>query len=128
LSDDFDVEMWSNDDDTQVNSNIKGYMEQLHAVLESDEFPELDYSETVTNGSAQGFAVADASTSKTSGERSEYNRRKQEKKKPRNNWQPKGRQSQKGQRNNIRSTRAVQGGSESLSISQKSWSEVVSDK
>jgi hypothetical protein len=119
---------WSNDDETQVNSNIKGYMEQLHAMLESDEFPELDYSETVTNGSAQGFAVADASTSKTSGEHSEYSRRKQEKKKPRTNQQSKGRQSQKGQRNNIRSTRAVQGGSESSSISQKSWSEVVSDK
>jgi hypothetical protein len=103
-------------------------MEQLHAMLESDEFPELDYSETVTNESAQGFAVADASTSKTSGERSEYSRRKQEKKKPRNNRQSKGRQSQKGRRNNVRSTRAVQGGSESSSISQKSWSEVVSDK
>jgi hypothetical protein len=127
-SDDFDVETWSNDDDTQVNSNIKGYMEQLHAMLESDEFPALDYSETVTNGSAQGFAVADASTSKTSGECSEYSRRKQEKKKPRNNWQSKGRQSQKGRRNNVRSTRAVQGGSESSSISQKSWSEVVSDE
>jgi hypothetical protein len=127
-SDDFDVETWSNDDDTQVNSNIKGYMEQLHAMLESDEFPELDYSETVMNGSAQGFAVADASTSKTSGECSEYSRRKQEKKKPRNNRQSKGRQSQKGQRDNVRSTRAVQGGSGSSSISQKSWSEVVSDK
>jgi hypothetical protein len=97
-------------------------------MLESDKFPELDYSETVTNGSAQGFAVADASTSKTSGERSEYSRRKQEKKKPPNNRQSKGRQSQKGQRNNVKSTRAVQGGSESSSISQKSWSEVVSDK
>jgi hypothetical protein len=123
--DDYDDDMWSNDDDTQVNSNIKGYTEQLNAMFESDEFPELDSTEPETNGRAPGIAAADDSVSKASGDTSVYSRRKQEKK---NTRKSKGRQPQKGQSKTSKTTRAAQGGSVSSSNSQKSWSDVVSEK
>jgi hypothetical protein len=123
--DDYDDDMWSNDDDTQVNSNIKGYMEQLNAMFESDEFPVLDSTEPETNGRAPGIAAADNSISKASSDTCDYSRRKQEKK---NTRKSKGRQPQKGQSKTSKTTRAAQGGSVSLSNSQKSWSDVVSAK
>jgi hypothetical protein len=123
--DDYDDDMWSNDDDTQVNSNIKGYTEQLNAMFESDEFPELDSTEPATNGCAPGIAAADDSVFKASGDTCDYSRRKQEKK---NTQKSNGRQHQKGQSKTSKTTRAAQGGSVSLSNSQKSWSDVVSEK
>jgi hypothetical protein len=123
--DDYDDDMWSNDDDTQVNSNIKGYMEQLNAMFESNEFPELDSTEPATNGHAPGIAAADNSIFKASSDTCDYSRRKQEKK---NTRKSKGRQPQKGQSKTSKTTRAAQGGSVSSSNSQKSWSDVLSEK
>ena len=123
--DDCDDDMWINDDDTQVNSNIKGYTEQLNAMFESDEFPDLDYAESATNGRASGTAAADDSVSTASGRARDYSRRQQEKK---NTRKSKGRPTQKGRSKNSKNTRAAQGGSVSSSNSQKSWSEVVSNK
>ena len=39
-----DMEMMDADDATQVNSNITGYLEQLQAMFNSTEFPELERS------------------------------------------------------------------------------------
>jgi hypothetical protein len=125
--DDYNDDMWSNDDDThtQVNSNIKGYMEQLNAMFESNKFPELNSTEPEMNGCAPGIAAADDSISKASGDTCDYSRRKQEKK---NTRKSKGRQPQKGQSKTSKTTRAAQGGSVSSRNSQKSWSDVVSEK
>jgi hypothetical protein len=41
---DDDVEMMDADNATRVNSNITGYLEQLHAMFDSAEFPELEMS------------------------------------------------------------------------------------
>jgi hypothetical protein len=100
-------------------------MEQLNAMFESDEFPVLDSTEPETNGRAPGIAAADNSISKASSDTCDYSRRKQEKK---NTRKSKGRQPQKGQSKTSKTTRAAQGGSVSLSNSQKSWSDVVSAK
>ena len=122
-SEDLDETMWGNDDDTQVNSNVQGYTEQLHAMFESDGFPELNTKESAMNGRNSGTKAASERANSESGATRDYSRSKREKK---NSRKFKGRRLVGRRRQNNRSTQADQGGSVSSSETQKSWSDVVS--
>jgi hypothetical protein len=73
---DYDIEMLDSDDATQVNANVKGHMDQLKAMIESDGFPEIEKQVPLTD---KDFETSDSNSRDPSNAKARKRKKKKSK-------------------------------------------------